>query len=113
MLGDADFFGRDVAGGEPYRVRAYWNTSRNGARSLHWEPTAEELLTFEHDKRAVMAINGAIECEDAAHRPLTRADIRAQIASIRRRRTKESVTAAFTAASVNPVFLGAAIPWLC
>ena len=53
-------------------------------RFLHWEPTAEELLTFERDKQAVMAINAAIEREDAARRPLTRADIQAQIASILR-----------------------------
>ena len=53
-------------------------------RFLHWEPTAEELLTFERDKQAVMAINAAIEREDAARRPLTRADMQAQIESILR-----------------------------
>jgi hypothetical protein len=53
-------------------------------RFLHWEPSAEELMTFERDKQAVMAINAAIEREDAARRPLTRADMQAQIESILR-----------------------------
>jgi hypothetical protein len=53
-------------------------------RFRYWEPTAQELMTFERDKRAVMAINAAIEREDAARRPLTRADIQEQIESILR-----------------------------
>jgi hypothetical protein len=53
-------------------------------RFRYWEPTAEELMTFERDTQAVMAINAAIEREDAARRPLTRADMQAQIKSIMR-----------------------------
>jgi hypothetical protein len=53
-------------------------------RFRHYDPTLEELAVFERDKRAVMAINCAIEREDAARRPLTRADIEAEIQSILR-----------------------------
>ena len=55
-------------------------------RFLDWEPTAEELMTFERDKRAVMAINATIEREDAARtrRPLTRAGIREEVDAILR-----------------------------
>ena len=53
-------------------------------RFTYWQPTAEELATFERDKRAVIAINAAIEREDQACRRLTRADIQEQIASILR-----------------------------
>lgn len=53
-------------------------------RFIHREPTADELTTFERDKRAVMTINAAIEREDAARRRLTRADIQAAIQSLLR-----------------------------
>jgi len=49
-------------------------------RPTHFEPTAEEFATFERDKRAVMAINVAIERQET--RPLTRADMQAQLAAI-------------------------------
>jgi hypothetical protein len=53
-------------------------------RCKHFEPTPDELATFERDKRAVAAMNAAIERENAARRPLTRADIQAEIAAIQR-----------------------------
>jgi hypothetical protein len=44
-------------------------------RFKHFEPTPDQLATFERDKQAVIAINAAIERDDAARaRPLTRAD---------------------------------------
>jgi hypothetical protein len=52
-------------------------------RHMHREPTPGETKVFETDKATVAAINAAIEREYAA-RPLTRADIQAQIASILR-----------------------------
>jgi hypothetical protein len=53
-------------------------------RFKHYEPTPEELAGFDRDIRAVRALNAAIEREDAARRPLTRADIQAEIDSILR-----------------------------
>jgi hypothetical protein len=51
-------------------------------RFVYRDPTPSELMTFELGKQAVIAINAEIEREDAARRPLTRADMRAQIDSI-------------------------------
>ena len=56
-------------------------------RPTHFEPTAEEFATFERDKRAVMAINVAIERQET--RPLTRADMQAQLAAILRQEWKQ------------------------
>ena len=50
---------------------------------MHYEPTPEESKVFEADKAAVTVINKAIEREYAA-RPLTRAEIQAQLDSILR-----------------------------
>lgn len=59
-------------------MRRLWAFTR---QFRHWEPTAQELATFERDKRAVMAINAAIERQEAA-RPLTRTTIREQLEAI-------------------------------
>jgi hypothetical protein len=32
--GTADYIGKAVVGGQPYKVQAFWNTSRDGSRFL-------------------------------------------------------------------------------
>ena len=67
-----------------YRLLAF------NRRFMHHEPTEDELATFERDKQAVMAINATMEREEAPRtRPLTRANIQAQLNSILREEQKE------------------------